>query len=189
MAETTLVPRIAEVIKEITICDFLEERYFEKSIGSGSFSSTEQDSDISYVDYYRRHVCHAGILQQTSSLISSSRREESLSNYQLFWKKYSSCCKCSRSEIVVSFLADCFSEGNEYCTIGFFRLSISAYHVHNDGKPVGQHPICSLMNGIFNNYPSKPRHLFAWNVKLVLTFIKNGWGSSQNLSDKHLTYR
>ena len=105
--------------------------------------------------YYRRHT---GILQQASSFNSSPRRKGSLSNYQLSRKKWSRWC--TRQEIgsfqcpindVINLLADCFSEGYEYCTVGCFRSSISAYHVHIGGKPVGQHPLVnSLMIGILN---------------------------------------
>ena len=85
---TVLVPRIAEIIKANTISDFLEERSIEMSIGSSSASSADQDTNISYVDYYRRQLCHKGISQQTSLLISSLRRGGSISNYQSSWKKW-----------------------------------------------------------------------------------------------------
>ena len=40
LAGTALIPRIDQVIKAITISDFLEERSFEKSIRSGSSHSS-----------------------------------------------------------------------------------------------------------------------------------------------------
>ena len=45
------------------------------------------------------------------------------------------------------------------------------------------------MSGIFNGRLPKPRYLFVWNVDTVLKFIKSTWGDSENLSDKHLTYK
>ena len=165
MARTTLVLRISKITKEITISDFLEERSFGKFIGSCSSISTQQDSNISCVDYFRINVCHTGILKQTSSLISSSRIEGSLSNWLLFLKKCSSCYTRQevdpRQGILVNFLAECFSEGNKCFTIGCFRLSILAYHAHTGRKPLGQHPLVySLMTKIFNNLLPKQRHLF-----------------------------
>ena len=165
MARTTLVLRISKITKEITISDFLEERSFGKFIGSCSSISTQQDSNISCVDYFRINVCHTGILKQTSSLISSSRIEGFLSNCLLFLKKCSRCYTRQevdpRQGILVNFLADCFSEGNKYFTIGCFRLSILAYHAHTGRKPLGQHPLVySLMTKIFNKLPPKQRHLF-----------------------------
>ena len=52
MAGTTLVPRVANVFKTITISDFLEEKSFEQL--DQVVISTEKDSNISCVDYYRR---------------------------------------------------------------------------------------------------------------------------------------
>ena len=41
-------------------------------------------------------------------------------------------------------------------SINSHRSAICAYHVHIDNNPIGQHPrVCTLMTGIFNNYPSK----------------------------------
>ena len=53
-----MVPRIAKVIKLITISNFLEGKSFEKSIGSPI--SIEQDSNISYV-HCRGQLGHTGI--------------------------------------------------------------------------------------------------------------------------------
>ena len=123
------------------------------------------------MDYYRRHI---SILQQASSFNPSSRRKGSLSNYQLSRKKWSRWS--TKKEIdpfqrsindVINLLADSFSEGYEYRTIGCFRSSVSAY-VRIGGKPVGQHPLVhSLMTGILNKQNPKPRYLFVCNVESV----------------------
>ena len=48
-----------------------------------------------------------------------------------------------------------------YKTIGLHRSAISAYHVHVDDNPIGQHPlVCSLLSGIFNSHPPQPKYLF-----------------------------
>ena len=61
MVGTGLVPRVAMVIKTITNSDFVGEKSFKKSIGSGYSISTEQDYNISYVDYNGRQLCHKDI--------------------------------------------------------------------------------------------------------------------------------
>ena len=52
-------------------------------------------------------------------------------------------------------------------------LDISAYPDHIDGKPVWERPLnCSLRE-----------------CRISFDFIKSSWGSSENLSDKHLAHK
>ena len=71
------------------------------------------------------------------------------------------------------------------------RSAISpAYHEKVDGMPVGQHPlVTSLMAGIFNSRPPQPRHIFVWDVQVVLNFVKKDRGISSSLTDQELTYK
>ena len=74
-----------------------------------------------------------------------------------------------------------------YRTIGLHRSAISAYHVHVDDKPIGQHPlVCSLLSGIFNSRPPQPKYLFVWDVQEVLNFIKSTWRETDRLGEKNL---
>ena len=60
-----------------------------------------------------------------------------------------------------------------YRTIGLHGSAISAYHVHVDGKPVGQHPLmCSLLSGIFNSRPPQPKYLFVCYFQVILNFSR-----------------
>ena len=57
---------------------------------------------------------------------------------------------------ILDFLAFLSEKGYEYSSINSHRSAISVYHVHIDNNPIGQHPrVCTLMTGIFNNYPPK----------------------------------
>ena len=41
-----------------------------------------------------------------------------------------------------------------------------------DNNPIGQHPrVCTLMTGIFNNRPPKPRYTFVWDIETVLNYL------------------
>ena len=41
-----------------------------------------------------------------------------------------------------------------------------------DNNPIGQHPrVCTLMTGIFNNRPPKPRYTFVWDIEEVLNYL------------------
>ena len=56
--------------------------------------------------------------------------------------------------------------------------------------PVGKHPrICSLVSGVFNLRPPKPRYMFVWDVKQVLDFLKEKFGDNDQLSNKELTLK
>ena len=39
--------------------------------------------------------------------------------------------------------------------------------MYMDNNPIGQHPrVCTLMTGIFNNGPPKPRYTFVWDIEI-----------------------
>ena len=92
---------------------------------------------------------------------------------------------------ILHFLADCFHEGYEHRSTDSIRSAISVYQVHIEGNRVGKHPLlCSLMSGVFNGRPPKPRYLFVWDVVWeILSFVKVNWGSNSELSDKNMTYK
>ena len=61
----------------------------------------------------------------------------------------------------------------EYSSINSHRSAISAYHVHIDNNPIGQHPkVCTLMTGIFNDRSPKPRYTFVWDIETVLNSLQ-----------------
>ena len=77
-----------------------------------------------------------------------------------------------------------------YKTIGLHRSVISAYHVYDDDKPIGQHPlVCPLLSGIFNSHPPQLKYLFVWDVQEVLNFIKSTWGEAERLGEKELNLK
>ena len=53
-----------------------------------------------------------------------------------------------------------------------------------------KHPrICSLVSGVLNLRPPKPRYMFVWDVKKVLDFLKEKFGDNDQLSNKELTLK
>ena len=143
-------------------------------------------------DYLRREF-----LETAAQLITSTRRKNSESNYNLSWRIWASWCdkqqvdtfQCDAIKIL-DYLAFLFEKGYEYRTIECHRSAISAFHDYVDRKPVGQHPeVCSLVSGIFNNRPPQPRYIFVWSVESVINYIKTKWKNNENLSGKYLTYK
>ena len=74
---------------------------------------------------------------------------------------------------ILNFLAFLYEKGYEYSSINSHRSAISAYHVHIDNNPIGQHPkVCTLMTGIFNDRSPKPRYTFVWDIETVLNSLQ-----------------
>ena len=68
--------------------------------------------------------------------------------------------------------------------------AVSAFHEYIDGLPIGKHPrICSLVSGVFNLRPPKPRYMFVSDVKQVLEFLKEKLGDNDQLSNKEVTLK
>ena len=45
------------------------------------------------------------------------------------------------------------------------------------------------MSGVFNLRPPKQRHMFVWDIKQVLDFLKEEFEGNDQLSDKELTLK
>ena len=82
-----------------------------------------------------------------------------------------------------------YEQGYEYSYINVHRSTISAYHDPVNTTPVGDHPrIKSVMSGIFNLRPQKPKFIFVWDVQLVLDYL-NTLPENGRLSMADLTHK
>ena len=64
---------------------------------------------------------------------------------------------------VIEYLTFSFNYGNKYRTANLHRSAITAFHEYIDGLPVRNHPrVCSLVSGVFNLRPPKPRYSLYW---------------------------
>ena len=127
-----------------------------------------QPDTVGGMEGFRKPLEGEGVSKLAATVITNPRRPGSISNYQSAWRKWTSWC-CQRevnsftSNIIeiLNFLVFLYEKRYEYSSINSHRSGISAYHVHIDNNPVGQHPsVCQLMIPIFNNRPPKPRHTF-----------------------------
>ena len=80
-------------------------------------------------------------------LISHSRRKSSTTNYKSIWGQWISSCNeiqvnsfQARANYINNVLSEKFDKGLQYRTLNSLRSTISAYHVHIDGKYVGKNP-------------------------------------------------
>ena len=87
----------------------------------------------------------------------------------------------------MNYLSTLFDKGFQYQTVNSHRSTISAYHNFINGEPIGKHPNCALLTGIFYERPPQPRYTFIWDADVVLTYIKNNMSLNFLLSEKKLT--
>ena len=137
-----------------------------------------------------------GVSEKARDLITQSRREGTIKNYQYAWQKWVEWCSgrevdpfgCPLKDIL-NFLAELFGRGLASRTIGTYRSAISAFHCPIEGVTIGKHPkISSLMNGVSNNRPPVPKYAFTWDVEKVLRLFKD-WGRNDLLKDKQLSLK
>jgi len=151
-----------------------------KSAGRDSSISRKQNSKFNGMDNFRKGLLAEGISAGASDLIVKARRGGTTSNYESAWGKW--VCWCIGKQVdphgctltfVLDFLAHLFEQNFEYSTINSHRSAISAYHDKIDNYSVGKHPkVCSLMTGVFNQRPPKPKYIFVWDVDQVLSYLK-----------------
>ena len=143
--------------------------------------NSEEFSSSSDLENLRKHLKMQGISERASKLITVSRNQGTISNYESAWEKWSRWCseqkvdpvKCSVN-YVLDFLAYLFGMGFKYYTINSHRSVISAYHDYVEHSPVGQYSrFSALMTGVFNAFLPKPKIFFIWDVEKVLFYFDN----------------
>ena len=63
--------------------------------------------------------------------------------------------------------------GQQYLLIIYIYIYIYIERERErDNNPIEQHPtMLTLMTGVFNDRPSKPRSTFVWNIEKVLNYL------------------
>ncbi|XP_076050324.1 uncharacterized protein LOC143030933 [Oratosquilla oratoria] len=90
---------------------------------------------------------------------------------------------------VINFLTETFHRGVGYNSINTARGALSSLGIVVDGCRAGNHPlVIRLMRGVFNLRPSMPRYKDTWDVKPVLTKLKQ-LEPLQSLPLKELTLK
>ena len=96
---------------------------------------------------------------------------------------------CNAVPVVESFLAE-QSRSKAYSTVNIYRLTLSSVLERVDGHPVGQHPeIVLIMRGIFNRKPPSAKYNSAWDVDVVLYYLRSQENTSLSLGDLALLFR
>ena len=168
MTVSSMVPNPSENVNRETTSFATPPTSSIKAPGSDTSINNKQNIKIYRLDGSRKRLLTTGISERASKLISSTRRQGSLSNYNSLWSKWATWCgerkinpfRCAIGE-VLDHLSYLFDLGYEYRTVGCHSYAISAYHEYVDNKPVGQYPhVCALLKGVFNEHPPQPRYVF-----------------------------
>ena len=117
--------------------------------------------------------------------------------YEEAWRKWASWCLEQKIyplqahiKNIIEDLSFLFDYDNKYITIYFHRSAIAAFHEYIDCLPVEKRPrICSVVSGIFNLRPLKPRYMLMWCVKQVRYVFEEKFGNNPQLPNKDLTLK
>ena len=140
--------------------------------------------DTSGLVGFRTTLLCEGISENTSHIITNSRRKGTLTNYESAWRKWASWWLERKIDDFA------FQLWQRIWNNKFAKVSNFCFHEYIDRLPVGKHSrICSLVSGVFNLRPPKPRYMFVWDVKQVLDFLKEMFGDNDQLSNKELTLK
>uniref|UniRef100_A0A7M5VAT9 Core-binding (CB) domain-containing protein n=1 Tax=Clytia hemisphaerica TaxID=252671 RepID=A0A7M5VAT9_9CNID len=170
--------------------------FVSKPSGARTSFGREPNVESSGMESVRKGLLAEGISTRASDFIIKARRDGTRANYESAWGKWVRWCgekKANPNEcdlnLVLDYLASLYEKGYEYRTINCHRSAISAYHGKVDGFDVGKHPkVCSLLTGIFNQRPPKPRYLFVWDVDQVLGYLES-LPENETLSDQLLNLK
>ena len=194
MAITNLVPPPTSNVHYQSNNTSTDTRHFTRP--SGQHSPSDQSNEISGMVGVRQCLEAEGVSKRASMLITKSRSLGTRSNYESAWKKF--CGWCDKQKInpiqcsinyVLDYLAELFETKLEYRTINNHRSAISAFHCPIDGFKIGQHPkVTSLLKGVSNERPPKPRYSFVWDVEEVLKRL-NTQLPYENMSHKQVTLK
>ena len=92
MAVSGMVPNPSENVNRETTSFATPPTSFIKPLGSDTSINNKQNIKISGLDGFRQRLLVTGISERTSKLISSTRRQVSLSNYNSSRSKWASWC-------------------------------------------------------------------------------------------------
>ena len=137
-----------------------------------------------------------GLPTNVAELLIAAIRPSTHKTYESSWKRWRSWC-CARKinpisaslKDLLTFLMECFDSGLQYRSINVIRSTLSGTHPKIDGHLVGQHPyVVSLLKGILNKRPPKPRYSQNWDVSTVVSHLVR-MGDNSELSLKHLSWK
>ena len=148
------------------------------------------------IPYLLQRYQTEGLPTNVAELLIAAIRPSTHKTYESSWKRWRSWC-CARKinpisaslKDLLTFLTECFDSGLQYRSINVIRSTLSGTHPKIDVHLVGQHPyVKSLLKGILNKRPPKPRYSQTWDVSTVVSHLVR-MGDNSELSLKHLSWK
>jgi hypothetical protein len=196
MASTAMVPESSSNVNRRTNPATATPKAADVPQGGAPPIGGNRRAKPSGLESLRQRTSASGLSDRATEVCMQARRPGTQVAYNGPWEKWSSWC--SRGQIdsvqatvanVADFLTEMFDTGLEYSTMNSYRSAVSAYHPEIEGYPVGKHPVIkTLLQGMFNQRPPKPRYVETWDVDSVLRRIKSK-GDDSGLSLKDLTLK
>ena len=196
MDNTAMVPSSTEHGNRLPSDHSEQEIFTSRPERKSTPSDFKQNSSAECLVDFREEMAGGKVSGRVKSLWAESRTAGTRANYNSAWKKF--CSWCDEREIdpvrcpvkdILEFLAAIFDEGREHSSVNGARSAISAYHVHVNNRPVGEHPlICSLVKGVSNVRPPQPRYCSTWDINTVLRHIMT-MGQNNDLSHRDLSLK
>ena len=179
MANSAMVCSITRNVGSTSHNSTQSDHIVTRSSGAKALFAGRKPATVGGMEGFRKTLEGEGVSKLTATLITNSRRSGSISNYQSAWKKWASWCYerevnpfTSNIIEILNFQAFLYEKGYEYSSINSHRSAISACDVHMDNNPIGKYPrVYTLMAGIYNNRPHKPRRPFVWDIETVLNYL------------------
>jgi site-specific recombinase XerD len=196
MANTTMVPEGSADVGRGTDITAATPKIADVTTGGTPPTGGNGRIKTSGLESLRERTSARGLSDRATEVCLQARRPGTQLAYNGPWDKWSSWCSGKQINPVqatvadiADFLTEMFDTGLEYSTMNSYRSAISAYHPEVENYPVGKHPVIkTLLQGMFNERPPKPRYGDTWDVDLVLRHMKSK-GDNENLGLKDLTLK
>ena len=195
LASSTVVASATSITNTATNTPASITTLANRPSGSSNDSPNVSSSTLWRIPYLLQRYQAEGLPTNVAELLIAATRTSTHKTYESSWKRWRSWC-CARKVNPISaslndlltFLAECFESGLQYCSINVIRSALSGTHPKIDGH-VGQHPyVVRLIKGILNKRPPKPRYSQTWDVSTVTSHLAK-MGENSKLSLKHLSLK
>lgn len=179
LADTVLVPSPSETIAQVNPSAFMAQGLIDSTLQGGA-TPIGQTIEVDGLLCIRQALRERGLSEDTISLIMSSWRKSTRSQYNTYINKWIKFCHDSHRDVcspsvegLLEFLNLLYTKGLRYSAINTARSAMSSFASVMVNESLGTNPlVIRLLRGVARNRPSLPRYQSIWDVGQVLTYFK-----------------
>ena len=142
--------------------------------------SSKEVAETDGMSCIRKFYESRGISSDAVSVIMSSWRKSTATQYETYFKKWNSfCCRreinplCVSEITAIEFLYELFSHDHSYSSLNTARSALSTILWNDNGLTIGKYPsVKRFLKGVFETRPPLPRYIATWDVNIVLCYLK-----------------